>query len=397
MTEEPELGEIEWLDAGPPGGPEAGRPRGHRFWYAFGFVALAILVLVVAVDRHPTHKAAPAASSPIPAPSTTAPSPRSPARLSSRGQSSPRPAPVAVTNLGRPVLDVPRNWVLFARNPDAVLRIQLATGRIVRTATPAVLSDGPLSFLAGPHEVIVKAWQGGGVIIRDDQPARYLSGELADYGPILPGPKPGQLWVAPSGNPDTTERMQLVGFDGRHGEDISVPVSGIPMSDGAGYLLSDLTGGIYDVLPGSLRRVTTGALLALGPTRWLTEECDDQHHCSMDVVDRGTGAHRVLGPASDSDTPAGSIAPDGSTAAVLHGTEPLTLSMLDLATGIDHRSNVEVDRDGAFAGAMVWTPDGRWLIVADASGHLVVVDHAGVSRVLTDRITRISQLAFRAS
>jgi hypothetical protein len=305
--------------------------------------------------------------------------------------------PIAVTNLGRPLLAVPRSWELFALDPDAVLRIQLATGRVVRTETPGVLSDGPISFLAGPHQVIVKAWQGGGVIIRDDQPARHLSGVLAGYGPILPGPEPGQLWVAPSGNPDTTERMQLVGFDGQHGEDISVPVTDMPTADGAGYLLNDLTGGVYDVLPGSLHRVTTGAVLAMGPTRWLTEECDEQHRCTMDVVDRATGAHRVLGPSSDSDAPAGSIAPDGRTAAVLDGSEPLTLSMLDLATGIAHRSNVEVDRDDAFAGgAMVWTPDGRWLIVADASGQLVVVDRAGHSRVLTTSITRINQLALRA-
>ena len=394
MTEEPELGEIEWLGADPPDRPAAGRPRGPWLWYAVGFLALAVLVLVGAVDHRSTHKAAPVTTrpTPTPTPGTTAPSAQP-----SSAQSSPSPALVTVTDLGRPLLDVPRGWQLFARNPDAVLRIQLATGRVVRTEMPAVLSDGPLSFLAGPHEVLVKAWQGGGVVIRDGQPARYMSGVLAGYGPILPGPEPGQLWVSPTGNPDTTERMQLVGFDGRHGEDISVPVSGIPSSDGAGYLLSELTGGIYDVVPGALRRVTTGAVLAMGPTRWLTEECDEQHRCTTDVVDRSSGAHRVLSPGSDSDDPAGSIAPDGSTAAVLDGTEPLTLSMLDLATGIDHRSNVEVDRDAAFAGAsMVWTPDGRWLIVADASGHLVVVDHAGHSRVLTNRISRISQLALRA-
>jgi hypothetical protein len=73
------------------------------------------------------------------------------------------------------------------------------------------------------------------------------------------------------------------------------------------------------------------------------------------------------------------------------------LSMLDLATGIEHHTDVEIDRDDAYAGAsMAWTPDGRRLIVADAQGHLVVVDHAGHSRVLTNRITRISQLTLRA-
>jgi hypothetical protein len=59
---------------------------------------------------------------------------------------------------------------------------------------------------------------------------------------------------------------------------------------------------------------------------------------------------------------------------------------------------VTVERDDAYSGtSMVWTPDGRWLIVAEMTGHLVVVDHAGHSRVLTSRVTRIRQLALRAS
>ena len=106
----------------------------------------------------------------------------------------------------------------------------------------------------------------------------------------------------------------------------------------------------------------------------------------------------MLGPGADSDAPTGSIAPDGRTAAVLHQEQPLMLSMLDLATGIDHDTGVKIDRDDAYSGAsMVWTPDGRWLIVADITGRLVVVDRTGHSRLLTNRITGISQLALRAS
>lgn len=396
MTDEPELGEIEWLDAAPPEPPEGGRPGGSWRWYALGFVALAAVVVVVAVQRRPAHKAAPT----VPPPPT-----RTEQQLTLQASSSqpsgpllsPSAPPITVTNLGGPLLDVPRSWELFARNPDAVLRIQLATGRVVRTETPAVLSDGPMSFLAGPHQVIVKAWQGGGVMIRDGQRAQQLSGTLAIGGAILPGPGPGQLWVPSSGDPDNPQQVQLVDFNGRRGEDISIPVNGSPTPDGAGYLLSTLTGGVYDIRPGSLRRITTGAVLAVGPTSWLTEECDEQHSCTTDVVDRSTGVHHVLGPGADSDSPTGLTSPDSSTAAVLHGEEPLTLSMLDLSSGVDHPTGVEIDRDDAYSGtSMVWTPDGRWLIVADMSGHLVAVDHAGHSHVLTNRITGISQVALRA-
>lgn len=393
MTEEPELGEIEWLDGSPPDQPDGGRPGASWRWYAVGFVALVVVVLVIAVQRSPSHKAAHSTSS---APGTTAPR-TPPSTQSASAQTLPNAASITVTNLGRPLLDVPRGWDLFARDSDAVLRIQLATGRVVRTPMPPLLGDGPMSLLAGPDRVIVKSWQSGGVVIRDDQPARSLTGALAGYGPVLPGPEPGQLWIQPHGNADDPQHMTLVGFDGRQGDDISVEVAGMPSPDGAGYLLSYLTGGIYDARPGSLRRITTGALLAIGPTRWLTEECDAQHRCTTDVINRSTGAHHVLGPGSDSDAPTGVISPDGRTAAVLHSEQPLTLSMLDLTTGVDHQTRVEIDRDAAFDGtSMVWTPDGRWLIVADMTGHLVVVDDAGHSRVLTNQITRVSQLALRA-
>ena len=392
MADDPELGEVEWLDAGRAGRPEASGPRGPLRWYALGFVALAVLVLVVALNRRSSHKAAPATPTSSPA-STTASS----AQPSSTAPSQSR-ASVTTTSLGEQLLAVPRAWELFVRDPDAILRIQLATGRVVRTTMPAVLSDGPMSFVAGPRQVLVKAWQGGGVVIRDGQPAQALSTALTGYGPVLPGPEAGKLWAPPPGSADDAQRMDLVDFDGRRNEQISIPVSGMASSDGAGYLLSYLTGGIYDVRLGSVHRVTTGALLAIGPTRWLTEECDEQHRCTTDVVDRSTGAHRVLGPGADSDAPTGSIAPDGRTAAVLHQEQPLMLSMLDLATGIDHDTGVKIDRDDAYSGAsMVWTPDGCWLIVADITGRLVVVDRTGHSRLLTNRITGISQLALRAS
>lgn len=392
MTDEPELGEIEWLDAAPPERPDDRRPGGPWRWFALGFVALAAVVVVAVVQRRPAHKAAPA----TPTPTSTAPSTHS-QTTSFTTAPSPSPPPITVMNLGRPLLAVPRSWELFARNADAVLRIQLATGRVVRTETPAVLSDGPMSFLAGPRQVIVKAWQGGGIVIPDDQPARQLSGALATIGPILPGPEPGQLWVPSAGDPDNPQRVQLVSFDGRRGEQISMPANGPPVPDGAGYLLSSLTGGIYDIRPGSLHRITTGALLAVGPTRWLTEECDEQHRCTTDVIDRRTGAHHVIGPGADSDAPTGLISPDGSMAAILHSEQPLTLSLLDLSSGFTHQTGVDIDRNDAYAGtSMVWTPDGRWLIVADTSGHLVAVDHTGYAHVLTSRISGISQLALRA-
>src|SRR5262249_56817432 len=144
------------------------------------------------VDGRSPQKAAPAPPAASAARAPTAPS----AQPSSTPPSESR-ASVTTTNLGGPLLAVPHGWELFARDPEAVLRIQLATGRVVRTRMPAVLSDGPMSFVAGPRQVLVKSWQGGGVVIRDGQPAQALSAALAGYGAVLPGPGAGKLRAPP--------------------------------------------------------------------------------------------------------------------------------------------------------------------------------------------------------
>jgi len=154
-----------------------------------------------------------------------------------------------------------------------------------------------VSLVVGPAEVIVRPWGwGDGYLIRDGQPASDLRGMLA-CGPALPGPRPGQVWVQ-TGEQDHP-RMVLVGRDGRPTGG-SVPGQGYEgVSDGAGYVLVDLVGGTYDARPDGLHRITIGSVLATGPTGWLAEECDDRHHCTMDVIDRRSGAHRPIGPARD--------------------------------------------------------------------------------------------------
>jgi hypothetical protein len=78
--------------------------------------------------------------------------------------------------------------------------------------------------------------------------------------------------------------MTLVGFDGRR-TSTSIPFprgDTFPTSDAAGYLLFQLTGGVYRATPEGLRRVTSGQVLAAGPTRWLTLECDSRHKLHAD-------------------------------------------------------------------------------------------------------------------
>jgi hypothetical protein len=375
--------DVEWLDTEPPPKP-ALPPSPRRAWYLLlGAVAVAV-VLVLALTRHQTKRAAAPSPTPTPTPSTSV------STVLPKSSVAPTP-PVSLIDLGRPLLNVPATWALVARGGDAVYQIQLATGRIARTSAP-ISSSGPVSLVVGPHDVIVRPWDCvDGYLIRDGEPASDLRGMLAHCGPALPGPRPGQVWVQ-TGEQDHP-RMVLVGLDGRP-TGVSVPGQGYEgASDGAGYVLVDLVGGTYDARPDGLHRITIGRVLASGPTGWLAEECDDRHHCTMDVIDRRSGAHRPIGPARDDQYSGGVISPDGTLAALTTQTDQdqdADLHLIDLGSGADRATRVTLRGD-----AMVWSPYSQWLFVANAAGRIVAVDRAGRARTLNTRLPAITQLAMR--
>ncbi len=375
--------DVEWLDTEPPP-KRALPPPPRRAWYLLLGTFTIVVVLVLALNRHETKRAA------APSPTRT-PTPTASVAVVPRGSSV---APVSLINLGRPLLNVPSTWDLVARSVDAVYQIQLATGRIARTSTP-IASSGAVSLVVGPHEVIVRPWDCvGGYLIRGGRPASDLRGMLARCGPALPGPGPGQVWVE-SGDQDRP-RMVLVGLDGRPAG-VSVAGQGYgELSDGAGYPMVSLVGGVYDSRPGGLHRITTGTVLATGPLGWFAEECDDRHRCTLDVIERQSGAHRAIGPATDAEYRGGLISPNGRMAALAAqdpGGRGVVLHLIDLDSGTDRSTPVARSGDEDLAAAMVWSPDSRWLFAVDAAGRIVAVDGAGNLQTLDTRLPAIEQLA----
>ena len=283
------------------------------------------------------------------------------------------PAPVVVTELGRRLLGATGSWELFGLAGGEVVRIQPAQGRITRTMIPPLLSTGPVSFLAGPGQVIIRPLDFvPGYLVPDGRPARELRGVLGNGGPVFPGPAPGQVWV-PAGSGDHVS-LSLARMDGTT-LGASYPVPGgdsslmAALADGGGYVLVPGAGGWYDARPGAFHLVTTGAVAAVGPTRWLAVECHGKTHCAPVVIDSASGARRILpGNAlpwwhAGADIFPGTISPDGSTAAVF-GTSTAgipTLHLIDLTSGADDQLAVQ---GSPGAGAMAWSPDSRWLFAA---------------------------------
>jgi hypothetical protein len=377
-------------------GPRPARRR-WRWWVALT-VAAAVAVLI-AVATH--NRGGPETAGP------TGPPPSARAPLTSSPSVARAAAPLTTIGVGHPLLGITADWQLLGLGPGTMLRIDFAHGRITRTTLPALQSNGPVFFLAAPHAAIVRPLDFvPGYLVPDGRPPRALTGALSTGGVTLPGPKPGQYWKFESGGRDA---MKLVGPDGALIESsrpltVTIPtgMNPFPVPDGAGYPLVTGVGGAYDATPDGLHRITTGAVLAVGRTRWLADECDQHAHCSMVVIDRTTGARRVLRAfAADPTNISGAISPDQRTVALLLPRDAVggspTLHLLNLTTGADRRLPIGF-RFGVSVNdsAVAWSPDSRWLFAADTRGKLRAVDaRTGQVHSLGVRIPPINQLAIR--
>ncbi|MEV0157705.1 hypothetical protein AB0H57_28840 [Micromonospora sp. NPDC050686] len=339
-------------------------------------------------------------ASPSPGPSTTA---AATLRTGPPTFDASPPEPM-VSDLGHPLLGVTGGWELFARADTEVVRIQFARGRVTHTPVPALNSSGPVYFVVGRDWAVVRPLDFvPGFLIPDGRPARALAGVLGRSGPALPGPDPATLWVAAGSG--VTATMVLARPDGRPvGRSVRMPsdTNDFPRSDGTGHLVLQGIDGFYLARPDGMRRITTGALLAVGPTSWLVRECDERHRCAVIAIDRNTGVRRALdvGISLGLGYPSpGVIAPGGGAAALFErGPDGLnSLHLLDLVSGADRRLEVPVDQPGGGAG-LAWSPDGRWLFVAGEHGQLFAVDAStGRVRGVGVELPPIHQLAIRAS
>lgn len=309
---------------------------------------------------------------------------------------------VTVNDVGKRIFGVTADWDLIAHGPDTVVRIEFAEGRVTVTDIPQLQSSGPSSLIAGPDWVILRPLDHvPGYLVPDGRHAQELHGALGG-GRMLPGPRPGVVWME-RGHDDPGD-MTLLWPRTPSGERVGPPirlpstVSQPITSDGAGYVLASSPGGTYVARPGGLRRVTTGQVDAVGPNHLLVTECDEQARCGHVLITRDTGKRRPLGDAVDTTTwPRGTIAPDGSIAAVVRddvGNRPI-LSIIDLKTGHERTLGVSV-RGGFAQSGVAFSPDSEWLFAVATSGALVAIDTTTFeTRTNPFRLPSLSQLTIR--
>jgi len=390
--------DVHWLDDGTVEELSTGSTPPRLPWPRWFTLTLAALVVAGAVaainhvrNSPPATPAAAGASTPASRPAP---------RVSLPG-TTPSPATsVTVTPLGHPLFGASTGWELIARGTRVLVRIQPAAGRIIQTTIPDLNSGGPVSLLTGSDRVIIRPLDHvPGYLVPDGKPARVLPAQLNLDGPVFPGPAPGQMWVRPAD--DHQPVMALATLDGRRLADfVPVPTGSSSfeaVSDGAGYLLYPSIGGVYQARPGGLRRISTGALLAVGPTGWLVVECDEQYRCQQVLVNRLDGSRRTVSTATVNQPRTGIISPDGATAAMLTNSSNGTsgLYLLDLKSGNRKLIGVSANLE-SFDGITAFSPDSRWLFVITVDGSIAVVNRAtGAVSTLEGSLPPLTQLVVR--
>lgn len=365
---EDDLGERDLLDSYP---PPSVPPRHRVVLLLVGALVVLLAVAVgVAQDRGRTSPR------PVPRPDTATRAPTPPAPTSADLR------PVTLRD-GPPVLaGVPDSYVVHALGRDGLYRVELGSGRVVLTPTPARTSGG-----GGPDLVAV-----GGAVVSDDTatvgsgtrylypeglPARYVADPLRAAEQLLPAPG-GRLWALTRRGTETAVALHAV--TGEVVGEVRVPGSVHPGLDGE-LLLTHLgrTWRIGADLDPVL--VVDGAVTAVGADRLVVEECDDDLRCRQRVTDRGGEGTDVLreGPAQGGWL-GGSISPDRRWLAetVPRGEGGLLVSQL-----VDLRSGEPVAEipalttgTGRTAGTgSAWLPDSSALLALE-SGVLVTVDPA---------------------
>lgn len=326
----------------------------------------------------------------------------------------------------RHLLGVTAGYEVLARGPSGLVRIQLAKGQVTWTRVPPLQTSSPaVAFVAAAHEAIIRpADFVPGYVVADDQKARLLTGPLASGGPLVPGVAgTDTAWI--STGTQNTRKLSLVTLTGRRaGPTIRFPARGpqLPataISDGRGDVLVASSGFTsYDAGP-TWDRPVPGTIIAVGPGGWLTVICSgrSQHqHCHNELVDSADGTHRALPGASKVEPfffswpPAGVIAPDGRTAAVIgrvvvgHAGGPTNaVRLIDLRTGAAKALHLRTGGSASFLlgaasyeDSMAWSPDSRWLFVASTDGKLLAINsRSGRVESLGISLPRVQQVAIR--
>ncbi len=388
---------MEWLEGEPPSPELRRRQRLVVGGIAVGSAVIALVAFAIYQTR-PDPAQQPAANSPS----------HSVGRQTPAASTSSGPEPKATESSDQPQVRRITSFLteldvdIFARSSNAIYRIQTRRQTITATPTDRMDIDGPVPFITGPTQVVLRGYDTGassrsGSLVPDGRPAQAVQGLLATADDLLPGP-PGRVWVA---SYEETPTLRLSDFSGRPARDGSVAsvVRGYQsvIADGSGGLLLQGVGGSYQLTREGPRRITRGAVIATGRGHILTSDCSDRYRCSYYLYDRATHQQRRVGPDRVGEGALGTVSRDGRYAAIVswQDTDQPLVRVLDLRTGtisarLDQGTDAQVDPN-----SLIWLPGDRLLRITD--GALVLYNAATRTSTTPDLgLPNLLQLTIRS-
>jgi hypothetical protein len=285
---------------------------------------------------------------------------------------------------------LPGDWTLRAVSGSSVLQVQLRTGMLSTRPAPEPSTGAAMGYWREGRPLVLPQTGAAGNAVMSQGALVILGGAAATSPVVIHGPRDDEVWVAASGR-----RMRLVGLDGWPTDQMvslppDVPVTAV-RPDGAGYLLVATSHGVYATRPSGRELVTRGEVVAVGASFWLARECMHSA-CRNVLVGRKHGVRRVLDGPARASVGVGLIAPDGRHVALpgLSQAGTSVVSVVSLAhTGATRVVTVPTDEQRGDPGA--WSPDGRYLFVAEANDGIAVLDTA------TGSTTQVGHLEAPAS
>jgi hypothetical protein len=160
-----------------------------------------------------------------------------------------------------------------------------------------------------------------------------LPPDVAAAGPLLVGPTDDTVWVPDADAPRDTVRYRLLRLDGTVADDlgsatVDAPDATLLGGDGRGALVVLRRGDVFVVGVDGAARLTTGELIAIGPTTAYVRECESLDGCVVVRVERVTQQRT----------------PVSSGSGVLDGLTGVDGSRVDLRRRTRHRSIGRVER-----------------------------------------------------
>lgn len=300
-------------------------------------------------------------------------------------------APAALP--GAPFELVGLQWDGRPDSVAAVVRYRSDTGVTVRTEIPGFMGSGPISVVATDDAVVIGAGGGFTYVVPDGEPASSLRGLLAYAGQILPAADPHLVWGRSFDYQGTIQLTLANPLSGQAaGATFAIPKSISDLGsdalspDGAGGVLGETAGGIYELRSSGARLLTHGALLAAGPSGYLVYECDEVATCSTISIDRATGDRTTLPTDANPfvNLPRAVLSPDGRHAATGkssqgHGPESF-FTLIDLAASpAPAIADYAIDGSplGTGSTSVAFSPDGAVLLAAAESSVSVIETDTG--------------------